>query len=290
MATTQRPTGIPSQKGTIGADTTGEYLQTKPTTTARPATETRAPQTQAQPNTAALQGLHTVVNESLASLTTQSKMYGGDQYQAELEKAPAASSTKWMLPNELGPEEQQVVAALKQIVTCRTMADHYKAFANVAENIKWDAPPVLLRGREAMRCMVYLAKFAATLDFDLLAAKKEILDARTSRLWLEVIVYVRPLFPLNLTLPNEIPIRADVCIGVVKSPNEPAGSFGAISLLYGRWHNWPIIPTPFRFLSGLTMGYATKLTEGLWSKSLPLFGDNSVAQYESAGPAARSAY
>jgi hypothetical protein len=46
-----------------------------------------------------------------------------------------------------------------------------QAWAHLSPSVLWDAPPVLLRGRNAMRCMAYAAKAVASLDMELLAFK-----------------------------------------------------------------------------------------------------------------------
>lgn len=92
-----------------------------------------------------------------------------------------------------------MVAAARAAVRARTMGEHHAAFAHLAPDVLWDAPPVILRGRESMRAMVcvmghccalltsisvtamlrlhptltqvYAAKRVAALDFELIAAQ-----------------------------------------------------------------------------------------------------------------------
>ena len=63
-------------------------------------------------------------------------------------------------------DEASAINRLKALVSATSMADHRAAIELAADdNIRWDAPPILLEGKDKMRVAVYLAKFAADLDF-----------------------------------------------------------------------------------------------------------------------------
>jgi len=237
--------------------------------------------------------LQTVVKESLASLTTQSTPKAPTIHHGSTTTALGSGpQSKWMLPSQVSADDKAVLDAIQQILTCRTMAEHGKAFANAAGDIYWDAPPVLLQGRESMRVMVYAAKRIATLDYEPLLVKREEVSSTQRKLHVEVMVRVyplRPFWPLTWVLPAAIPIRATIVVGVYRSPSEPIGSWGVINYLWGRWHNYPIFPDILRSLTGLVMGHSLKWTEQLWTPGLPLIGDSSVQDAET-GPAAHRPY
>ncbi|KAF5839828.1 WLM domain-containing protein [Dunaliella salina] len=178
---------------------------------------------------------------------------------------------KWVSIEDVEDKKDQgIIGALLQIVEARTMLDHFEAFGNAEHEVTWDAPPVLLTGREAMRCMVYAAKSAAEMTFDTTAFKKDTLDVNKGihKLFFQVVFYVMPKGLLRLLLPKDIPIQADVAVTVVRDRAEPMDSPGRIHSIEGRWHNLPMLPLPLRFFNALAMGHFLHATETIWH--LPL--------------------
>lgn len=65
----------------------------------------------------------------------------------------------------LAPRHAALFTVLRALVQARTMGQHREALGHFSRTVMWDVPPILMRDREQMRVAVYLAKFAATMDF-----------------------------------------------------------------------------------------------------------------------------
>lgn len=65
----------------------------------------------------------------------------------------------------LAPRHLALFSVLRALVRARTMGQHKEALSHFSRTVMWDVPPILMRDREQMRVAVYLAKFAAHMDF-----------------------------------------------------------------------------------------------------------------------------
>lgn len=181
-------------------------------------------------------------------------------------------------PADLDPRRKAVYQKLHDLVRARTMAEHKQALSAFSDHINWDVPPLLVHDREQMRVIVYLAKFAADLDFTLEAISVESLPDGREVLHTLLTFHntlKRPwwTYPAAFVLPSRIDIKATVNITTAPIP----GGGDEIQAIWGRIHNAPAFPDLIRHFNAFGMGTLGKLSEPLWSQAMWLCGDNSYS-------------
>ncbi|KAL3137639.1 hypothetical protein ABBQ38_004916 [Trebouxia sp. C0009 RCD-2024] len=166
----------------------------------------------------------------------------------------------------VSPSAQTVLNRLKSFVHARTMQDHWKTYMVFHENVRWDAPPILLNGREKLRVVAYFAKRIAKLDFTehdvrLERSKEGVQQVSTD------LTFIITLLPELLRLPK-IKVNATVKLGVTDD-------FQTVTSIYGRLHRFPCLPDVIRRFNALCLGTLGVVTEKYWGKTVWLYGDDS---------------
>lgn len=183
-----------------------------------------------------------------------------------------APEAGWLMINELPERYMRSVKAVQSVVRARTMDEHSKALHAMGIDVRWDAPPVLLEGRDAMRQAVYWAKSVGELDMQPICFKVMPIEADRDVIWLEVAVSVKPFkywwLPPTWLLPSHIPLRGLLKVGIRKGAVAD-GSDDHIMWIKGRMHNLPALPNIMRWFSALFMGHLPLLTEPIWG---PIIG------------------
>ncbi|MEW5307662.1 MAG: hypothetical protein WDW38_011377 [Sanguina aurantia] len=180
----------------------------------------------------------------------------------------------------LAPRHAALFTVLRALVRARSMGQHREALGHFSRTVMWDVPPILMRDREQMRVAVYLAKFAAAMDF-----RAVIVGVSTAAEGWELVealltFQLSPIMPwwlapARLLLPQQIDIQATVKIGTRPSLSH---SPDRVTWVWGRIHNFPPLPDLARVSNALLVGRLAVWTEPVWSRLLWLVGDPSYGR------------
>eukprot|EP00775_Hariotina_reticulata_P010716 gene10716-10872_t len=187
---------------------------------------------------------------------------------------PPKSAVATYIPGaELPSGVARIVETVKLLFQVRLMQEHVDAMTPLDKDILWDAPPILLTGKESMRVCMYLAKSIAFLSLEPELIHVYPLGFDRTIVEIQATCLLAPkhtvLVPITLLLPDSVPIRATLKVGV-KGPLDS----GKIELIDGKWHNLPSFPNIIRSFNAFVMGTLMYFTEPFWSWTLELVGDD----------------
>lgn len=185
---------------------------------------------------------------------------------------------KWMMEQHMSAQDKSAMDILNRMLMTKSMLDNNKVFnTDVEMNVIWDGPPAFISGRDNVRVMLYMVKnMLAHFHFEPIAFQRVEVDQQHYNLHIEGIFHVhpnRPFWPMTWMMPEDIPVRASACLGVTTIPGS---DHVRIYSLKGRPHNIPIIPQFMRATWGMIISTMLKMTEGMWTQIMPLFGDTSL--------------
>lgn len=163
-------------------------------------------------------------------------------------------------------QAQSVLVKLKEFLHARTMREHWQTYSMFDESLLWDAPPILLNGREKLRVVAYFAKRITKLDFEEHSSAVE-RNQNGQKQVKVVCTFLIKILPEFLHIPT-IKVNATVKLGVTDD-------FQKVTSIYGRLHSFPCLPNFMRRTNAFVLGTVGVATEPWWSKTLWLYGDNS---------------
>jgi len=160
------------------------------------------------------------------------------------------------------PEVKSLVRALNKLASATTLEEHTQALQPFDEDMTFDTPFIQIQGRERVRVLATLAKmFLGTFEIEPRMVKISVPEGgavKGGKLEIDGIVHWRPhrpwYLPLTFLLPRDIPIFADVSMGI-KAHNDK------IYFVSGKTHNMPHVPRLLRVLAGYVAGLAVSITE-----------------------------
>jgi hypothetical protein len=176
-------------------------------------------------------------------------------------------------PNNWPSGVDRIVTNIIRLFEARNMGEHCASMPIMAKNVVWDAPQFLLSRKGSVRVSSYFFKFVAHQKF--IPSLVEVRPVGMNNHVLEVsgTLLVRPkrtiLLPATLLLPETMPIRSTIYIGV----NGPLDS-GVVELVTVKWHNLPALPNFLRAYNGFMFGTVPHLLEPMWSYLPEFVGDN----------------
>ncbi len=91
------------------------------------------------------------------------------QFLGKEQKTKVVEELRSYGPGTSDPGVRRIVGALQRVISARTMAEHRDALRPdvFADDVVWDGPPILLRGRDTVRAAVYLfPKSVTKLEFE----------------------------------------------------------------------------------------------------------------------------
>jgi hypothetical protein len=177
-----------------------------------------------------------------------------------------AYGTKLETYDNSSPEVKALIRQLNSLASAETLDQHSLALKGFDEDVTLDTPFIYIQGRERIRVLASLAKFFLgkfEIEPKLVkisvpeggATKGGLLDVDGILHWLPH----RPWFlPLTLLLPKDIPIYADVSMGV-KAHNDK------VYFVSGKNHNLPHVPRLVRMLTGYFAGMAVSIVEPVYN-------------------------
>eukprot|EP00878_Enallax_costatus_P027734 GHUV01029883.1.p1 GENE.GHUV01029883.1~~GHUV01029883.1.p1 ORF type:complete len:355 (-),score=107.59 GHUV01029883.1:374-1438(-) len=184
-----------------------------------------------------------------------------------------AGASQSYTPNNWPMGVDRIVTNIIRLFEARNMGEHCASMPIMAKNVVWDAPQFLLSRKGSVRVSSYFFKYVAHQRF--VPSLVEVRPVGMSSHVLEVsgTLLVSPkrtfLLPATLLLPETIPIRSTIYIGV----NGPLEA-GVVELVTVKWHNLPALPNFLRAYNGFMFGTVPHLLEPIWSYLPEFVGDN----------------
>jgi len=188
--------------------------------------------------------------------------YNGTGYR----HAPAGvSGVKMETIDSASPEVKALIRQLNRLATASTLEEHSAALQGFDEDLTLDTPFIMVQGRERVRVLASLTKFfLGHFEIEPRLVKITVPEGgatKFGKLELDSIVHWlphRPWFlPLTLLLPRDLPIFADVSLGV-KAHNDK------VFFVSGKNHNLPHVPRILRVLAGYVAGTAVSVIEPIY--------------------------
>eukprot|EP00879_Flechtneria_rotunda_P012241 GHRR01012784.1.p1 GENE.GHRR01012784.1~~GHRR01012784.1.p1 ORF type:complete len:437 (-),score=154.01 GHRR01012784.1:1418-2728(-) len=178
------------------------------------------------------------------------------------------------IPTQLPAGVASIVNGITQLFEARTMGDHCRVMPLLARNVVWDAPPFLLSRKGSVRVSSYLFKFVGRQRFvpSLVEVRRVGLNRHLIEVsgTLELFLLRSWLLPATMLLPEVLPIRSTIRIGV----NGDININGVVELVAVKWHNLPGLPNFLRAYNGLVFGTVPHLLEPIWSYMPEFIGDD----------------
>eukprot|EP00882_Tetradesmus_deserticola_P000028 GHRQ01000029.1.p1 GENE.GHRQ01000029.1~~GHRQ01000029.1.p1 ORF type:complete len:558 (+),score=216.73 GHRQ01000029.1:166-1674(+) len=185
----------------------------------------------------------------------------------------AATGAQTYIPGQWPAGVNRVVSNVLALFEASTMSEHCAPMPILAKNVVWDAPPFLLSRKGSVRVSAYLFKFIAKQRFvpSLVQVRRVGMNSHLVEVSGTLLVYPRRtiLLPATLLLPEAIPVRSTISIGVNGSLDT-----GMVELVAVKWHNLPSLPNFMRAGNGLAFGTVPHLLEPLWSYLPEFIGDD----------------
>lgn len=185
----------------------------------------------------------------------------------------AATGAQTFIPGQWPSGVARVVSNVLSLFEARTMSEHCAPMPVLSKHVVWDAPPFLLSRKGSVRVSAYLFKFIARQRFvpSLVQVRRVGMNSHLVEVSGTLLVYPRRtiLLPPTLLLPESIPVRSTISIGVNGDLDT-----GLVELVAVKWHNLPSLPNFLRAGNGLAFGTVPHLLEPLWSYLPEFVGDD----------------
>ncbi|WIA32154.1 hypothetical protein OEZ86_003003 [Tetradesmus obliquus] len=185
----------------------------------------------------------------------------------------AATGAQTFIPGQWPSGVARVVSNVLALFEARTMSEHCAPMPVLSKHVVWDAPPFLLSRKGSVRVSAYLFKFIARQRFvpSLVQVRSVGMNSHLVEVSGTLLVYPRRtiLLPATLLLPESIPVRSTISIGVNGDLDT-----GLVELVAVKWHNLPSLPNFLRAGNGLAFGTVPHLLEPLWSYLPEFVGDD----------------
>jgi len=177
-----------------------------------------------------------------------------------------AYGTKMETYDNSSPEVKALIRQLNSLASASTLEQHSLALKGFDEDCTLDTPFLFIQGRERIRVLSALSKFfLGRFEIEPKLVKISVPESgsgpKGGLLDVDGIIHWLPhrpwYLPLTLLLPKDIPIYADVSLGV-KARNDK------VYFVSGKNHNLPHVPRILRVVAGFVAGTAVSVVEPIY--------------------------
>jgi len=181
-------------------------------------------------------------------------------------RSTPAYGTKMETYDNSSPEVKALIRQLNSLASAQTLEQHSLALKGFDEDCTLDTPFLFIQGRERIRVLSALSKFfLGRFEIEPKLVKISVPESgsgpKGGLLDVDGIIHWLPhrpwYLPLTLLLPKDIPIYADVSLGV-KARNDK------VYFVSGKNHNLPHVPRLIRVLAGFVAGTAVSVVEPVY--------------------------